>query len=551
MRKLSLNSKIAIVLSMLVFACVTVTVAGLRTMKDMNDATQYIADVVVKRIRIANRMRHHVRGIVILEKNLLLAEDVAGRQALIPRIDAEHDEILKLFDEFEKIATEDGKEKMAIFKDRLSALWKEVGQLKTLTLSGQIQEASKINRTEGKTLRLDAEKAAEDIIELNQKSMDEQASAAEAQYFHSRTVLSALGLTLILSALFIAFFILRAVSRAIDQVITELTASSNEVSSAAQQVSSASTELSQCTTQQAASLEETSSSIEEMNSMIGKNAENAKRVYDRADVSKQSAGRGKEVVQQMIGAIGEISSSNSTIQKQIEESNAQISELAKIIMDIGEKTKVINDIVFQTKLLSFNASVEAARAGEQGKGFAVVAEEVGNLAQISGKAATEIASMLESSILKVQSVVQDTKSKVERLIKEGKDKVDTGTQIAHQCGEVLDEIVTNIASVSNMAQEISTASQEQAQGITEITKAMNQLNGVTQQNSSTSQQAASAAEQLSAQAQSVRKVVENLTMTIKGGEQAVAASRLGPTAKVRASESKADAPSESDRRFVA
>ncbi len=51
--------------------------------------------------------------------------------------------------------------------------------------------------------------------------------------------------------------------------------------------------------------------------------------------------------------------------------------------DIGDKTKVINDIVFQTKRLSFNASVEAARAGEHGKGFAVVAEEVGNLAQMS------------------------------------------------------------------------------------------------------------------------------------------------------------------------
>ena len=57
---------------------------------------------------------------------------------------------------------------------------------------------------------------------------------------------------------------------------------------------------------------------------------------------------------------------------------------------IKDKVNIINDIVFQTKLLSFNASVEAARAGENGKGFAVVAEEVGNLASVSGKAANEI-----------------------------------------------------------------------------------------------------------------------------------------------------------------
>ena len=61
------------------------------------------------------------------------------------------------------------------------------------------------------------------------------------------------------------------------------------------------------------------------------------------------------------------------------ESNKEIQEIVKVIAEIGNKTKVINDIVFQTKLLSFNASVEAARAGENGKGFAVVAEEVGKL----------------------------------------------------------------------------------------------------------------------------------------------------------------------------
>ena len=74
-----------------------------------------------------------------------------------------------------------------------------------------------------------------------------------------------------------------------------------------------------------------------------------------------------------------------------------------LISEIGNKTKVINDIVFQTKLLSFNASVEAARAGEHGKGFSVVAEEVGNLAHMSGNSAKEITQLLESSINRVNN----------------------------------------------------------------------------------------------------------------------------------------------------
>ena len=79
-------------------------------------------------------------------------------------------------------------------------------------------------------------------------------------------------------------------------------------------------------------------------------------------------------------------------------------EILGYIKSIEEKTKVINDIVFQTKLLSFNASVEAARAGEQGKGFAVVAEEVGNLATMSGTSAEEISKLLESSISHIESI---------------------------------------------------------------------------------------------------------------------------------------------------
>lgn len=68
-------------------------------------------------------------------------------------------------------------------------------------------------------------------------------------------------------------------------------------------------------------------------------------------------------------AIGEISESNNRILQQVEDSNQKITDIVKVINEIGTKTKVINDIVFQTKLLSFNASVEAARAGEHGKGL--------------------------------------------------------------------------------------------------------------------------------------------------------------------------------------
>lgn len=77
--------------------------------------------------------------------------------------------------------------------------------------------------------------------------------------------------------------------------------------------------------------------------------------------------------------------------------NTKLGRLVGLIASIKNKTKVIDDLVFESRLLSFNASIEAARAGVHGKGFSVVAEEVGKLASMSGKAADEIRTLLDSS----------------------------------------------------------------------------------------------------------------------------------------------------------
>jgi methyl-accepting chemotaxis protein len=104
----------------------------------------------------------------------------------------------------------------------------------------------------------------------------------------------------------------------------------------------------------------------------------------------------------MATAFKEIAISNQEFFEEINASNEELRIIINIISDISEKTKVINDIVFQTRLLSFNASVEAARAGEHGKGFAVVAEEIGKLASVSGNSAKEINDILGHATTQVE-----------------------------------------------------------------------------------------------------------------------------------------------------
>lgn len=367
--------------------------------------------------------------------------------------------------------------------------------------------------------------AGEDLLKFHTQlghSKIEQANTASS----NANLITILALILgVSSGLILGYFFARNLNKTIQSIVAKLNANAEQVASASAQIASSSEELSSATTEQASSLEQTASSLEEITSMIGMATESANTAASSSVESKEKAEIGRGAVDKMLGSMLEISESNEAIMNQVNASNQQMVEIVNVIQEIGSKTKVINEIVFQTKLLSFNASVEAARAGEHGKGFAVVAEEVGNLAQMSGNASKEISEMLEGSISKVQAIVSETKTKVEALVELGKAKVNAGNSVANQCSDILNDILRGVTKVSSLSQEISQASNEQSRGVAEINKAMRQLDTVTQQNSTTSEQAASAAEEMSSQAAALKQVVHELVLVMDGaksGEQKAA-----------------------------
>jgi methyl-accepting chemotaxis protein len=318
-------------------------------------------------------------------------------------------------------------------------------------------------------------------------------------------------LTLLVSAFYIQGIINRF--RKLTQAIRAVGMKIDEVSI---KIASSSQTLATGTAKQSSSIEQTDHAIKEIKTRISQTADNAKNSAHMSEVSQTKALAGQTTVDTMAQSILDINASNDAIMKQIDHSNQQLSEIVTVIQEIGNKTKVINDIVFQTKLLSFNASVEAARAGEHGKGFAVVAQEIGNLAQLSGTAAKQISDILSGSITKVESIVRDTKVKVEHLLSEGKQKVDYGTTIAKQCKETLEQIVHDVKEVSAMVNEISEASQEQAKGIGDVATSITELSHTTHQNSKTTEQTAEAAGSLAEQAQSLTSALDELERTIEG-----------------------------------
>ncbi|WP_127717670.1 methyl-accepting chemotaxis protein [Halobacteriovorax sp. HLS] len=274
--------------------------------------------------------------------------------------------------------------------------------------------------------------------------------------------------------------------------------------------------LSAASQNQASSLQQTVSSVEEINAMIQRNSASAQASKDTSLKSQNSANKGKGSVDEMLVTIEDITKNNEKVISRMKLTNSEVSEILNIIKNINEKTKVINDIVFQTKLLSFNASVEAARAGESGKGFAVVAEEIGALANMSGSASEEIRELIDSSMNKVEQIVNSTTSVMDEMIAEGTQAVDKGKEKAYECKVILDEIIGNVDLVNNQVNEIANASKEQSQGVHEISKAMEILDQVGHENNSTVIETAESSKQLQREAQELIHVIEQVKEMVEG-----------------------------------
>lgn len=519
MKKFSLNFKIGFVLAVATCGSIAISYVGILNMNILNMSISNLVKVTTPRVKNSYKALSAFRLLAISQANVIMAPDKEKAQAAVNTFKERHDTFIKDLDGWKSIASEEGRKRWAGIEEGYEKWHSKAVLGQKAVLEGK-SELAAVMFAEMADIRRAAEGKIEELIEFNDKNLEAEDKRTDEVYASSRNMVFAVSFASILFSVLLAIVIMRAASKAIEAVIRTLSEGSLQVSSAAQQIAASSEQISQAAVEQAASLEETAASIEELNSMVAKNSENADSTANTSGTSQKKATEGKQVVEKMIESMDHINNSNSTIMKQMNDSNDKIAEIVKVIEEIGSKTKVINDIVFQTKLLSFNASVEAARAGEHGKGFAVVAEEVGNLAQMSGNAAKEISTLLDSSVQRVNSIVLETRAKVEQLVNEGKMTVEQGARVARQCGEVLEEIVVNVSSVSSMAGEIATASQEQSRGVNEITKAMNQLDQMTQQNSATSEECASAAEELSAQSESLKNAVAQLVMTIQGGDPA-------------------------------
>jgi methyl-accepting chemotaxis protein len=166
----------------------------------------------------------------------------------------------------------------------------------------------------------------------------------------------------------------------------------------------------------------------------------------------------------------------SRFRSELQASLQGLAQVTEAIRSIEAKTQVINEIVFQTKLLSFNASVEANRAGEHGKGFSVVAQEVGNLAETSKTAALRIEEILKLSSDKVSMVAKQAQKDMSQLVQQSEESISQGSDEGRRINEHAESIVRDLKTVTGKMEGSVNAIREQQTGVRQIKEAIGLVN---------------------------------------------------------------------------
>ncbi|ACD20943.1 methyl-accepting chemotaxis protein [Paraburkholderia phytofirmans] len=498
------------------FAAIVLIVSGI-SLKSLNDANDRFANFVSgvnARANIAAQVRTAVDRRAIAARNMALVTtpgDFETEKAAEAQAQMDVQSNIAKLNQMVSSATDATEKTRSLVSEinRIETAYAPVAQaIVALAVGGKHDEAVKKIDDDCRPLLAALVKATDDYAQYTRTHEEELVQQSEEHYSAQRNLLMAISLAAVALAVVAGMVITRGLLRALgaepvalDEVtrrvaagdlspvagaknapggsvlasmgemqaslvslIGQVRTAADSIATGSSQIASGNVDLSSRTEQQAASLQETASSMEELTSTVKQNAENAQQASSLSANASEVALKGNEVVSQVVGTMGEISTSST---------------------QIAEITGIIEGIAFQTNILALNAAVEAARAGEQGRGFAVVASEVRSLAQRSSSAAKEIKDLINASVQKIHD----------------------GSLLANQAGKTMSEVTQAVARVTDIMGEIAAASTEQSRGIEQVNHAITQMDEVTQQNAALVEEAAAASKSLEDQGRQLNKAI--------------------------------------------
>ncbi len=264
-------------------------------------------------------------------------------------------------------------------------------------------------------------------------------------------IMWAAGIAVMLTVI-VGVFLSRSVSEPIRHIVENLDKGIDGIRTACDQVSASGQSLADGASRQSVSIQQTSSSLEEISAMTRQNSDHASEADRLMKESHQIIQKANTSMSGLIESMQDISKSGE--------------ETSKIV-------KSIDEIAFQTNLLSLNAAVEAARAGEKGAGFAVVADEV-------------------------------TK------------KIASGSKLVHKTNEAFADVSGSSTKVGELVAEIAAASAEQFHGIEEVNRAVAEMDKIVQQNAADAEESAGNSYEMNAQIRHIRCMIDDLSALVHG-----------------------------------
>ena len=304
-------------------------------------------------------------------------------------------------------------------------------------------------------------------------------------------ILSAAAVTL---ATAFGFFMTRWIRHRLLTSVDQLESAVEAISAAASQVTQASGSLTDQASSQASMMEETNASITE----LGNETARTSRLTQAADQQARQAAQQAQQAQPVAElAAKEAATRLADLRKALESMSVKASQTTKVI-------ETIDDLAFQTNLLSLNAAVEAARAGEAGAGFAVVADEVRSLAQRSSEAVRDSSAMIEDLQAGIRTIGQHA-TEVER---------DLNARLEQEVVPAFRSISAANTEVSRTLAEARSAVETQETGIRGIESTVKEIDNTTQATAATSEEANATATSLAQQSNDLVGIAEGLRRAV-------------------------------------
>ncbi|QEL13695.1 methyl-accepting chemotaxis protein [Limnoglobus roseus] len=278
-----------------------------------------------------------------------------------------------------------------------------------------------------------------------------------------------------------------------------------QVSTAANQIYSSAETLVDGSEDQTEQIVTTSAAIDAIASSIQQVSENAVTSTAVAQQALTTAKQGNMAVRNTIEGMNKI-------REQAQETAKRIKRLGETSQEIGQIVQLIDDIADRTSILALNASIQAAAAGDAGRGFAVVAEEVERLAVRSTEATKKIATLVKA----IQGETNEAVSAMEKNIQE----VVSGSKVANQAGQSLNEIEGVSMKLAELIQSISQASKQQAKGSEALARSMGNISQITRQTAVGTKQTAESVNSLAKLADDLRGSVSAFKLPAGYGNKA-------------------------------